>query len=784
MTKISNKISFKAISISLLFFLSSMGASVLISPAGASPNSPAALAAATPLTSLEANWAAANGDAFNTGFNPQNVINSSNAQYLGLSWIFPLPTHPTALLSVAGGLGVDTAPLIINGTIYAVTQFDQAFALNAANGNVLWTTVIPVTPNSTAGLGVGPVFLHLHDGNEQFTTSLFNHTPTWWISADDQKVYAINALNGKFELNFTQFGGVNTVSGNNPGALYHGAGATNLLVDQNKGIVITSGLSASISDSGRCFYRGWNVLVTPPKMIWESYCSPPQPGGNVPVDPNWTINQVNGMKSAQIFYPGPAYNGGGSIPSTGVVDLKTISPSALNSSLYDDWGYVNQSPACKAFTGGGSTGSTGAGWGAPWLVGTGPTAGLAFVNTNNRDPYSGPCVTGPGLWSAALLALNETNGQWVWGFQAIAHDVWDYDCSWWQAMGNETVNGVNTQVIFKTCKAGYLFEINAATGKMIWAFTPPLSILNRCQWCYMLNPLNKTEMTREFFNPSLQPTVCTPCTFAIESESSYNPVTNYIYIATINYPQLWRDVPINNTNYRTNNGVASSPIAGQTTSTGPYDNSTVEAVNAATGQMVWSHFIPTQGYRGGTSTSGNMVFLTLSSGDLLMLNAQTGATVKDYFIGGPLNVHVSIGATTSGTMQVIFPITAGLVSWGTGVPGDIVALTLQNVPQLATTTATATATNTVTTTAPGQVITTTVGGQTITTTVGGQTITSTIGGQTITSTVGSGGGTVTVTSTAAGSGVDTTTLYGVAAVAVILAISTGYLALRGRKPAS
>jgi len=164
-----------------------------------------------------------------------------------------------------------------------------------------------------------------------------------------------------------------------------------------------------------------------------------------------------------------------------------------------------------------------------------------------------------------------------------------------------------------------------------------------------------------------------------------------------------------------------------------------------------------------------------------MLNAQTGATVKDYFIGGPLNVHVSIGATTSGTMQVVFPITAGLVSWGTGVPGDIVALTLQNVPQLATTTATAT--NTVTTTAPGQVITTTVGGQTITTTVGGQTITSTIGGQTITSTVGGGGGTVTVTSTAAGTGVDQTTLYGVAAVAVILAISTGYLALRGRKPA-
>src|SRR4029077_9982590 len=157
--------------------------------------------------------------------------------------------------------GVDTAPLIINGTIYAVTQYDQAFALNAANGNVLWTDVLPLTPNSTAGLGAGALSLHLHDGNEQFTTKLFGNTPTWWISADDLKVYAINALTGAYQLNFSDFDGVKTVAGNNPGSVYHGTGTTNLLVDQNRGIVITSVISTNIADTGRCFYRGWNILV-------------------------------------------------------------------------------------------------------------------------------------------------------------------------------------------------------------------------------------------------------------------------------------------------------------------------------------------------------------------------------------------------------------------------------------------------------------------------------------------------------------------------------------------
>jgi hypothetical protein len=244
---------------------------------------------------------------------------------------------------------------------------------------------------------------------------------------------------------------------------------------------------------------------------------------------------------------------------------------------------------------------------------------------------------------------------------------------------------------------------------------------------------------------------------------------NYLFLAAEQVPFLVYNVPFNSSNYKTNAGLFFAPPPGQGNvvygAGAKGDNTTVFAVNAATGQMVWSHFIPTQGYRGGVSTSGNIVFLALSSGDLLMLDAKTGATVKDYFIGGPLNVVPSVGATASGQMQVILPITAGIITWGTGVPGDIVALSIQNPPSATT--------NTVTSTAAGPTVTTTVGGSS--------------GTVTVTSTIGGGGvGTVTVTSTApgatTGTGVDTTTLYGVAAVAVIFIIATGYLAMSRRRP--
>ena len=787
MTKVSTKKTLTSISITLLFLASSMSVPTVL----AANNTPAPLAAA-PLSQLEANWASPNGNAFAQNFNPQKVINSSNGQYLGLAWLFPLPTRPTALLSYAsfGGQGVSVAPLIINGTIYFITQFFQVFALNAANGNVLWNYQIPMTLNITVGTKTGSLALHNHDGTEQYTTATIGAIsgPTLWYHDGANRVWAFNALTGKPLLNFTDFV-FSTIDGNSPTSYYNGVGASNILIDQKRGILISGHQAELFAANARCFYRGWNIKVNPPVPIWTAYCTPPQPGGNVPTDPNWTIKQVNSMKSAQIFYPGPSANNGGYIPNDhgqAVVDLKKITPAQLNASIYDDWGYVNQTPECNAYTGGASTGSTGNGWAGAWVLGSGPSDGISFVNTNNADPYVGYCRPGPNLWSAAKLALNTTTGAWIWGFQAVAHDLWDYDCSWWQALANATIGGQTTQVELTTCKSGYLFAINAVTGNLVYAWTPPQSQVWRCQFCYMLNPLNRSQMSQVSLNPNpALDTLANPFTSSIESESAFNPQTNMYYVAAYNQPALIHYIGVNHTTYSggafTATGYGFNPPPGcAATACGKLDNTTISGVDINTGQVKWTYQVLLQGYRGGITTSGNMVFLTFSYGSMLLLNAQTGTLVKEVYIGGPLNVLPSIGATVTGQMEVIIPITAGLVTWGQAVPGDIVALQLQNLPPPPAT---------VTSTASGATVTTTVGGQTVTTTLGGQTVTTTVGaGQT--ATVTSGGSTVTVTGaastiTASGTstGVDTTTLYGVAAVAVILAISTGYLAMRGRKPA-
>jgi hypothetical protein len=789
--------SIRAIALSLLFIVSGIGASVLINPAAATPNtaapSAAAPVAAQPaLTQAEANWEFPNGNAFNQDYNPQNQINSSNVQYLGLGWIYPLPSVPTSLSSLGPGLSSVTAGmavLIANGTAFMITDFDEAIAFNVANGDVLWTALSPLAVNQTAGEATGPVPLHDHDGNEWFSTATFGSGvsgPTLWYQGENNRVYAINALNGKYELNFSDFTGLNMVAGNNPQSIYNGIGASNIVINQQLGILVSGHDAETDADNGRGFFAGWNLNTNPVTMKWITYDVPPQPGSpTAPLNPYFDQQLIANMTGAETFYPGengstngyttPTEVAGGVLMNVNndiVVNWKSLSATQLNATLYNDWGQSDQTSQCLAIDGGGSTGSTGSAWGGAWVVGSGQTAGMVILGTNNKDPYVGPCTPGPDLWSASTFGINMTTGRIVWAFQANAHDLWDYDCSWYQALGNVTISGVNTEVIIKTCKNGYMYELNAVTGNLIWAWSPPSGGditpgAARCPVCYMWNPLNATQMHFDWPEDmiSCAPTYTTACLTGsgppfyswpsaiagFESEQAFDPATGQIYATSHLLPAYIGYLGLNASTYFTSPGMnfgQACPNCGTIA-----NNATTWDINAATGQIVWHY--PTssyEGYRGQTDVSGNVVYTMQLSGDIIMIDATTGQLLRDYYIGAPLDVSVTIGAAANGQEYILFPVGGcGLAAVSTcpgSSPGDIVALTLTSVPPSSSVSTTTVTTTSISTAAVSVSTTTAVS-------------------------------TTTVTSSS-----NNTALYGVAVVAVIFIIVSGYLAMRGRKPAS
>ena len=494
----SNK-SIRAIALSLLFIVSGVGASVLINPAAATPNSAApsaaAPAAAQPaITQAVANWAYPNGNAFGQDYNPQNQINSSNAQYLGLSWIYPLPALPTSLDGLealeTAGVGVD--PLIVNGTAIVILQYDEVLAFNVANGDVLWTLQTVLAANETLASGAGGITAHAHDGSEEFTTATFGSGvsgPTFWFEGGNARAYAINALNGKEELNFSTYTGLNMVAGNSPDATYSTLPASNIVISPQTGILVSSMGNGGAPSTGRSFFAGWNLNTNPPSLKWVTYDTPPQPFGNAPLNPYFDTQLIANMTGAETFFPGengstngyttPTEVAGGVLVNHNddiVVNWKSLSATQLNSTLYNDWGYSDQSAQCQRHHRrrlhrfderrlGWRNGCSGSGQTRRHGLRQHQQQGPVRLAPAPRDLTSGPRL------DAGSQRLPPAS--WIWGFQANAHDLWDYDCSWSQAMGNETISGVNTQVIFKTCKNGYLYELNAVTGNLIWAWSPP-----------------------------------------------------------------------------------------------------------------------------------------------------------------------------------------------------------------------------------------------------------------------------------------------------------------------
>jgi len=234
-----------------------------------------------------------------------------------------------------------------------------------------------------------------------------------------------------------------------------------------------------------------------------------------------------------------------------------------------------------------------------------------------------------------------------------------------------------------------------------------------------------------------------------EDEQAYDPATNMIYALAIPIPGESGYFGLNGSTYFTSTGDGGVPCPNCGIL---YDNATVYAINGATGALAWNREAATlQGFRGQIDVSGNLVYVTLSSGDIVMIDATHGNIVRDYYVGAPMDVGVTIGAALNGQEYVLVPVgTCSLFAVATcpgTTPGDVLALSLTGVPPPSTSTTTVISTTTSVTTAAGSV-------------------------------------SISVSTTTVVSSSNSTALYGVAAVAVIFIIVSGYLAMRGRKPAS
>ena len=88
---------------------------------------------------------------------------------------------------------------------------------------------------------------------------------------------------------------------------------------------------------------------------------------------------------------------------------------------------------------------------------------LAFVPTGSASPdYFGGIRKGDDKWADSVVALRASTGEFVWGFQVVHHDLWDYDVA---SQPTLFMWKDKTPAIAITTKMGRVFVLNRLTGK-------------------------------------------------------------------------------------------------------------------------------------------------------------------------------------------------------------------------------------------------------------------------------------------------------------------------------
>ena len=100
---------------------------------------------------------------------------------------------------------------------------------------------------------------------------------------------------------------------------------------------------------------------------------------------------------------------------------------------------------------------------------TDPERDLVFLPTSSASPnYYGINRPGDNRYANSIVALRGSTGELVWHFQAVHHDVWDWDVSPEPMAIDLTWKGEKIPALVQLTKQGLVFVFHRETGEPLW----------------------------------------------------------------------------------------------------------------------------------------------------------------------------------------------------------------------------------------------------------------------------------------------------------------------------
>ena len=122
---------------------------------------------------------------------------------------------------------------------------------------------------------------------------------------------------------------------------------------------------------------------------------------------------------------------------------------------YDSW----EDPEAYKYVGGANA------WGGLSLD---EKRGMVFASTGSAVPdFYGGKRKGDNLFSNSVLALDAETGKYIWHFQGVHHDLWDYDFPTSPVLVSIKKDGKNIDAVVQVSKQGFIYLLDRETGKPI-----------------------------------------------------------------------------------------------------------------------------------------------------------------------------------------------------------------------------------------------------------------------------------------------------------------------------
>ncbi|MFC3051046.1 PQQ-dependent dehydrogenase, methanol/ethanol family [Kordiimonas pumila] len=514
-------------------------------------------------------WLTGGRDYQQSYFSPLTDINKGNASELGFAWQYEIDTTH----------GFEATPIVVDGVMYSSGPKGAVYAVDAKTGAEKWMFEPEIDPNIVRKVCCGMI----NRGISVWEGSVF-------VASLDGYLYALDAATG--DVLWQQ----DTITERDRGYTITGAPYV------AKDIVVIGNSGAELDARG--YVTAYDTKTG--KQAWRFYTVPKSYDG---------VQENPELEMAAKTW-----------------DQNSLWEVGLGGTVWDAMAYD-------------------------------PALNLLYIGTGNAAPYPRKLRSpsgGDNLFLSSILAINPDTGRLVWYYQTTPADNWDFTSTQKLILADLTINGSERKVLMQAPKNGFFYVLDRQSGELLSA--EPYVPVNWASHVDLATGKPVETGQGEYFD---EPKLVFPSPAGGHNwqPMAFNRETGLVYIPVLEASAVWR-MPkepfvyqkggLNTTSQYffpsagswglDSEGAKGLPpltelakgqpdpvIRGYLRAWDPVQNKVAWEVETSD---VWrGHIFAIWNGGGVMTTASDLVFQGRATGDLVMLDAKTGAELASINVG-------------------------------------------------------------------------------------------------------------------------------------------------------